>query len=270
MLKTNENVIAWLNKQVTEAQLGHGRPGAAMPGPYDLNSTAAYSARIPPGYSARPMGPGVPGGVPNSAASMQSTPRSVLGAVPPSHTGSSVVAGAPQFQHRQGYHPQVQYQPGAAPNLNRKGNLGQPLAKSSPLNPASIPEERFVSNHASPALMAQTHPSHMPTHSHAGHMPTHSHAGHMTSRPVGDSALDKYLQSTGEVPLRASAQRSTSPAHLSIHFGTNTPPSAPVTAPVPTRAGSAGKPPGSLPNKAPAATQPPLASAYFPGRTKVS
>lgn len=53
LLKTNENVINWLNKQVTENQLGRpiGHQGA---GAFEMNSTGASRAMVSQEISCKP------------------------------------------------------------------------------------------------------------------------------------------------------------------------------------------------------------------------
>ncbi|XP_046549882.1 LOW QUALITY PROTEIN: spindle assembly abnormal protein 6 homolog [Haliotis rubra] len=128
LLKTNENVIQWLNKQINEQQLTHHRVGA-----FEMPSAASTMVR--------------PGGT-----ALHNYSTSSYGSAASHHSDSHVMqsgVGIPrQYPHRQ---PQVQYNPG---NPRRSG-LPMPVGPARPGPPPPIPEEiRPQSNHSSPASNA--------------------------------------------------------------------------------------------------------------------
>ncbi|XP_069128763.1 spindle assembly abnormal protein 6 homolog [Argopecten irradians] len=193
LLKTNENVIQWLNKQINETQVNHQRTGMfEMPGA----TTNFRPSSAMHNYST------------SSYGSQGSHPESYS-------TGVAMPRSYPN-PHR---HQQVQYNPGNP----RKSGLPQPMPGKGKTPPVPIPEEI---------------------------RPNHS-AGSGGDKE-NDPPLDpKYLQKRDDaIPLRGLIQHSASPPpiHASVLPPTNT-----------VRLSQHGIVPRTT-------TQPPLASAYFPGQ----
>ncbi|KAK7100422.1 spindle assembly abnormal protein 6 homolog [Littorina saxatilis] len=240
LLKTNENVIQWLNKQINEQQLMSHRLG-----PFEMPSTTS-SVRPPSAalhnFSASSYG--------SAGSRGDSHPRNGI------HPAVGVPQPYPQ-PHRQ---PQVQYNP----NQGAPRRSGLPVPASSRIGPPPpIPEEIRPqgSNHSSPASAHSADKENDPpldpkyfqkredaiqvrglvNHSNsppASH-PSHPHAHHppLSSQP---SSLPSHLSSL--------------PSHLSSN-----PPHAPMSS---VRM--------SQQMIVPKTSQPPLASAYFPGQSKPS
>lgn len=197
LLKTNENVIQWLNKQINETQMTHQRIGTfEMPG-----ATSKF----------RPTGTAVHNYSTSSYGS--------AGSHTDSHNYNSGVGMPRSYPNRQ---PQVQYNPGNP----RRTTIPQPSSRTGP--PPPIPEElRPHGAHNSPA------------------------SNHSGGDKENDPPLDpKYLQKSDDaIHIRGlGGPRSNSPTTISS--------SAPNLNSV--RISQQGI--------VPRTTQPPLASAYFPGQ----
>ncbi|XP_041357895.1 LOW QUALITY PROTEIN: spindle assembly abnormal protein 6 homolog [Gigantopelta aegis] len=207
LLKTNENVIQWLNKQINEQQLSHHRLGA-----FEMPSATS---------NMRPSSAGMHNFSTSSYGSASHLPSQ-----PMTNPGIAMPRPYPNA-HRQ---PQVQYNPGNP----RKTHLPVPVSRVGP--PPPIPEEiRPTSNHSNHSSPGSTH----------------------SADKENDPPVDpKYFQKREDaIPVRGLMNRSNSPVMTSA-------PQTTVVTNSSTRI--------SQQMIVPRHTQPPLASAYFPGQSKAS
>ncbi|OWF56330.1 spindle assembly abnormal protein 6 homolog [Mizuhopecten yessoensis] len=195
LLKTNENVIQWLNKQINETQVNHQRVGMfEMPG-------ATTNFR------------------PSSAMHNYSTSSyGSQGSHPESHSMGVAMPRSYPNPHR---HQQIQYNPGNP----RKSGLPQPLPGKGKMAPVPIPEE--IRPHHSPG------------------------SGGSGGDKENDPPLDpKFLQKRDDaIPLRGLVHHSGSPPPIQSSV---VPPANSIRL--------------SQHGIVPRTSQPPLASAYFPGQ----
>ncbi|KAK7484096.1 hypothetical protein BaRGS_00024708 [Batillaria attramentaria] len=229
LLKTNENVIQWLNKQINEQQLISQRVG-----PFEMPSTTSNLRPASAGmhnYSTSSYG--------SAASRNDSHPRNGM------YPGVTVPHPAPQ-QYRP---PQVQYNPNQG--NTRKSALPVPASvRSGP--PPPIPEEirphGTGSNHGSPA------------------------SGHSADKE-NDPPLDpKYFQKREDaIPVRGLLNHSHSPPAAPPPITSS---SHPTSLPASSQSSAAHAPMASVRLSqqmiVPKTSQPPLASAYFPGQSKAS
>lgn len=225
LLKTNENVIQWLNKQINEQQLLSQRLG-----PFEMPSA---TSNLRPGsagvhnYSTSSYG--------SVASRNDSHPRNGM------YPGVTVPHPHPQ-QYRP---PQVQYNPNQG--NARKSALPIPAAaRSGP--PPPIPEEIRPrgSNHSSPA------------------------SGHSADKE-NDPPLDpKFFQKREDaITVRGLPNRSHSPPGGQPHHASSSQSAPPQPQSTVTHA-PMGPVRLSQQMIVPKTSQPPLASAYFPGQNKAS
>ncbi|XP_025109609.1 spindle assembly abnormal protein 6 homolog [Pomacea canaliculata] len=228
LLKTNENVIQWLNKQINEQQLLSHRLGTfEMPG--------ATS-------SLRPTG----GGLHNYSASSYVSAGSHGDVHLRNEMNPGMSVPRPHFNsHRP---PQVQYNPMQA-NL-RKSGLPVPSGAGRNGPPPPIPEESQprANNHQAPPA-----------------------SGRLTDKENDPPIDPKYFEKRDDaIPLRGLLNRSASPPAAPASVTTASAPSQ-----LTQQSSSALHMPGpslrlSQQLIVPKASQPPLASAYFPGQGKAS
>ncbi|KAK3091357.1 hypothetical protein FSP39_019232 [Pinctada imbricata] len=201
LLKTNENVIQWLNKQINETQLTQNRVGT-------FEMPAATSNFRPSGSA-----------IHNYSTSSYGSTSVASHDIPNSNPGVGLPRSYPN-PHRQ---PQVHYNPGNP----RRTALPQPANQPRSAPPPSIPEERPRSSHSSTAS-------------------NHSSGDKENNPPIDP----KYFQKREDaIHLRGVINRSSSPPTIQSSVA------PPVTS---TRI--------SQQVIVPKTTQPPLASAYFPGQ----
>lgn len=230
LLKTNENVISWLNKQITETQMS----GQHRHGPFEMNSTVSSMG------SARPALHNF------SAPSYASSSRYAGSGRSQSPQLSGPAAPPPPRQH------QVQYSVGQP----RKSMMPVPLAKSSPIG--TIPEEG-LDPRASPDLQGmhgkqgaqglqakylQQTPTESTVSSNtpSGSSPNYFSYGMPAAHGGGATSRTSAMASQANTALPPAATNTTRLSRDAIVPKTNVPKSS----------------------------QPPLVSAYFPNQAKVT
>ncbi|KAL8586781.1 hypothetical protein ACOMHN_061294 [Nucella lapillus] len=271
LLKTNENVIQWLNKQINEQQLLSQRLG-----PFDMpsllliqwlnkqiNEQQLLSQRLGPfempSSTVRPAS----GGVHNFSASSHGSAASRSEG--PVRNGLHPAVGVPQAYPPPHRPAQVQYNPSQGGSNPRRSGLPVPSSgRSGP--PPSIPEENR-------------------THNSQQGSPASTHSADKENDPPLDP---KYFQKREDaIPVRGLLNHSNSPPALSGHPPSSIHPPHPQAlshaptsshhplshhhASPPSLVSSLHPPMGSVRLSqqmiVPKTSQPPLVSAYFPGHS---